>query len=168
MARLHKVAKSRKEWKCCKCGKPIKKGDPYYHFQFYKRPRNERCMDCRPRRSELIASDKISRVVAAQEEAMDGLMGSGQTVEDAKEILQEMANEVEEVGQEYQESADSIREYFENSDTADDCEEKAGELEDWANRLRDWEPDDDEALEQDLEESGYLDEITDLVEDSPV
>jgi chromosome segregation ATPase len=125
-------------------------------------------MDCRPRGSELIASDKLSRIVAAQEDAQDALQGSEQTVQDAKEILSVMGSEIEEVAQEYQDSASSIREYFSESETADECEEKAYELEDWAQRLQDWEPDDDDTLEKDLDESGYLNEITDLVEDIPI
>jgi len=47
------------------------------------------------------------------------------------DAVEEAKAEIEEVAQEYNESADNIEQYFEGSETAEECRQKADDLEGW-------------------------------------
>jgi FtsZ-interacting cell division protein ZipA len=145
--RINSVKKAQKDQGSCnRCGKAIKKGDSYRWIKFRHGGKRKRCSEysCRFRQSDLTQSDKLSRTYGAQEAAEDAIGGldtaSESFEDDINGALQEAAEEIREVAQEYQESADNIRENFSESPTADECEEKSGELESWADELDEFEP----------------------------
>ncbi len=114
MPRVHFVKKARKD------NPAVQKGQPYYWWKFMYSPK--RCSATRPRPSQLTQSDKLSSYYEAQETVED--IDTQEHVLDIVIVLEEVAESVRGIGEEYQESADNIREYFEESDTADECEEK--------------------------------------------
>lgn len=138
MPRVNVVEKSRKsQGKCGRCGKELPAGSAYRWIKFRHGGRRVRCMDpaCAFRASDLTQS-KMSAAYAAQENAEDSI-GDLSSVEDIKALAEETADAIQEVADEYQESADNIHEHFEESATADECEEQAQNLGDWAETIRD-------------------------------
>lgn len=137
MPRINTVKKARKDQGTCRgCGREIKAGDGYKWIKFRYGGKVKKCSSCNFRSSELTSSDKLSRLYAAQEDAHDRLDGwDREDADEIRSLLEDTAQEIREVGEEYQESADAIREHFETSDTADECEEKAQEIEGWADEV---------------------------------
>ena len=92
--------------------------------------------------SQLTTSDKLSRAYALQERLEDFSYETAETKGELADLiihmaaeLNEVAQEVRELGEEYQEACDNIRDNIPESPTADECEEKAQELEGWADEL---------------------------------
>ncbi len=115
MPRVHYVKKARKD------NSAVKKGEPYYWWKF--RYAGKRCSRTRPRPSQLTQSDKLARYYEAQE-AIEDTDAHGD-IQELIDTLNEQAEDIRVIGEEYQESADNIREHFESSEVADDCEEKS-------------------------------------------
>lgn len=126
--------------KCARKDNPaVKKGEPYYHWSFYRGPTVYSAT--RPRPSQLTQSEKLSTAYSINEAIedyrvdvadKDGFEGA---LNEAKSFLEEKAQEIRDLADEYRQSADNIRESFSESPTADDCEEKADNLESWADEL---------------------------------
>lgn len=139
--KVQNVEKARKSpGKCGRCAVEIQAGEPYRFAASRFAAKKVRCMavDCAFRQSELETSDKLSRAYAAQEAAEDYLAAwnaKDDGLDGLKEALTAMADELREVAGEYQESADNIRDRFSESETADQCEEKAQGLEEWADEV---------------------------------
>jgi len=131
--KVNTVKKAQKDQGTCPaCGKEIKAGDAYKWAKGRFTSKKIRCESCAFRQSDLTSSDKLSQVYAAQEAAEDAMAEWDGDGEEAKSIMETLAEAIREVAQEYQESADSIHENFSESSTADECEEKANDLEQWA------------------------------------
>ena len=143
MPRINVVKSTRKpQGPCGKCGVEINKGDPYRWIKFRYGGKRVRCMKptCSFRQSELVSSDKLSRLYAASETVEDALalwtpnvsidemLETAQAVADA---VEEAMSEIEEVAQEYNDSADNIEQYFSYSETAEQCRESAESAESW-------------------------------------
>jgi hypothetical protein len=152
MPRVNSVKKARKSaGKCDKCGKDIKKGDPYKWWKFRYGGKHKRCAKCPyPRASELTQSDKLSRLYGAGENIQDAISAfeGDYDVESLRSTLEEAANDVREVGEEYQESASNMEEYFQGSSQVDElnekgenCESKADEIESAAGDLEEFDED---------------------------
>lgn len=166
MARVTSVAKARKSpGSCAKCNKKIEPGQPYIWWKFRYGGKIKRCTNCpRPRVSELIASDKLSRVCAAGESIEDALAEFDKTgeLEDLKSAAESAAEELREVAQEYRDSADNVESGMNNrmpicdelEEKADNLESKADEIESAASDLEEF--DEDAARE---EAEGELDEF---------
>lgn len=150
MPRVHHVKKARQD------NPAVKKGESYYWWKF--RYAGKRYSATRPRPSQLTQSDKLSRYYEAQE-TIEDLDAQGD-IQAITEILDFAANEVRQIGEEYQESADNIREYFEGSETADECEEKAYQCETTADSI-------DEVISslEDLELTDDVDVVPNIVDD---
>lgn len=136
MPRVNTVKRARKaQGTCGRCGTEIKAGDAYVWIKFRHGGKRTRCADpkCRFRASDLTQS-KMASVYAAQESIEDNL-GDCETIEDVKNLCEEVTTTIREVGEEYQASADAITEHFEGSSTAEECETKAQELEAWADEI---------------------------------
>lgn len=143
MPRINYVKKSRKDHgNCRKCGDPILKGSAYRWIQFMYSGKHVRCakVSCGFRQSDLTSSDKLSRAYAASETIQDAVDDFVLNVhvkdilekaQDVASAVEEAKAEIEEVAQEYNESADNIEYYFEGSETAEDCRQKANDLEYW-------------------------------------
>jgi hypothetical protein len=137
--RVNHVAKCRKSpGDCGKCGKTIEVGQPYRWVQAKYSSKRFRCEDsaCSFRQSELVSSDKLSRVYGAQEQLEDFVNGwDGSDLQELKDACEECASELKDVAQEYSESADNIRNTISESPTADECEEKSQNIEGWADEI---------------------------------
>jgi hypothetical protein len=132
------VKRSRKAWRCGRCGAKIEIGDAYRWYKINFGVKQTRCMgdDCYFRSSEMTSSDKLSQLYGAQESAQENISDwDSEELEDLKSILEEAASEIRQVGEEYQASADAIHENFSESATADECEEKAQECDGWADEI---------------------------------
>ncbi len=152
MARLTSVAKAQKSpGSCGKCSSVILKGEPYYWWSNMvgsRGVRRIRCSKCRPRPSELVGSDKISRIMGAVEQVEDSL---GQLVDvisgnpksftefrdDVANALQDASQEIGSVGEEYGESFDNMPEGLQQGETGQRCEEMRDNCSDWACQLED-------------------------------
>ena len=144
MPKVHYVKKARKD------NSAVQKGQPYYWWKFAYSPKQR--SKTHPRASQLTQSDKLSRYYGAQETIED--LNAQAHIYDITIALQEVADEVREIGEEYQESADNIREYFEESETADECEEKsyvcdstADSIEEAISSIEDLDPDAEDSSE---------------------
>lgn len=144
--RVYTVKKSRKVWRCHKCGATINVGDSYRWWQHMHSPETRRCWKCGPpRASDLTSSDKLQRVLSAQENVEDvagqlSQAGDKDTfdsmLEDLKSAVQEAAEEVRSVGEEYSGSADNMEQAFPNgSSVIDEIRDKASTCESWADNL---------------------------------
>lgn len=112
---------------CAVCQAEIIKGERYYTFAFRYGGRRYHCKDHRPKRSQLTQS-KLSAVYEAIEAAEENI-GDVTTVEDAEQMLNEIAEVVREVAEEYREAAEPFGGAGENADRADELEGFADELE---------------------------------------
>jgi len=129
MPRVTEQKKSRAgaERKCGRCGKVIEPGEQYLSWSFRYGGTHFRCLDHRPRPSELTQS-KMAEVYAAIETAEDQLDGCGD-VEDIKNLIEEVAEAARSVADEYREAAEPFGGAGENADRADELEGYADELE---------------------------------------
>lgn len=147
VARITTVKKSRKEWKCGKCGDEIKKGEPVLHFAVgFRGLEQHRCAmpGCFPKPSER-ESSAVASVLAAQEEFDVSNASSLEELEEAVSAVSEAATEVAE---EYENN-----EMFEINQ---DLQERAETLNSAAEALEGWQDDlDDIPVEE--EEDSWLD-----------
>ena len=129
MARTNFVKSARKpQGNCRSCGKPINIGDPYKWAKPRYRGKVVVCEVCQI----TISMTSSSKMVAVWEviSAFDD-----SDVTSIPEGLRDLAGTAREVGEEYQDSADNQREYFPDSDVAEENEERAQNLESWADDL---------------------------------
>lgn len=137
--RVNHVKKCKKPQQCGKCNKTIEVGEPYRWIQAKFSAKRIRCdaSACSFRQSELVSSEKLSRVYSAQEQLSDFVESwDGSDLQELKDACDECASELKEVAQEYEDSASSIRDAFQGgSSTADDCDEKAENLNTWAEEI---------------------------------
>jgi len=111
----------------------IKKGESYYRWSF--RVGGTHRSKTYPRPSQLTASDKLSRLYAAQESVQDACEAKDSNVADLELAVEQAIAEVMDVAEEYRCSAEIIRESFSESPTADACDEKADAAESYASDL---------------------------------
>lgn len=130
--------KARKQYKCGAygCGKTIEKGEEYYRIKKKFQAPRFRCLEHRPKPSELATSDKIARLLAIQEGLAEIKLETASHIEDVQNTLEEQADEADGVGEDYNQSADNMEEYFPNSSQVDEIREKAEACEAWAEELR--------------------------------
>ena len=139
MARTHIVKKAAKDQgHCRKCGREIKAGDPYKWLQLYHAPKTKICGTCNFTDSQRTGSAKLGAVYDARDAALEVVAGWDPADGDAsglKDAATECAEALREVASEYNESAENIRGSFSESNTADECEERASEIEGYADEV---------------------------------
>lgn len=129
MARTHIVEKARKSpGVCIGCHQVINAGEPYKWVHPRYRTKVVAHKGCNIPLSA-VSSSKMVAVWEAVEAFDDSEVTS------IPDGLRDLANTAREVGEEYQESADNQREYFPDSEMADENEERAQNLEQWADDL---------------------------------
>ena len=144
MARVHRVQKARKVWKCEKCGKQIEKGQPYKHVsprpgRFTRGRKRTRCKECPNWKQSELSFSKMAGVYAAQEDFQEflALWSPEDGPEEIEPTLEEFAGQVEAVADEYDESADNMEDGFGHpTSTSDELREKADNLRYWADDIR--------------------------------
>ena len=122
MAKIQRVAKSRKEWKCGKCGKVIAVGDPYLYAEPAFRPRIVRCTDCGLEPYETSSSEYIQTIGAIQAHWVRDFGTGEDAVEGIKDALQELYDAAEE-------SYDNIPEQLQEGDAGMTLQERMDALE---------------------------------------
>jgi len=146
MPKVTFVKKARKD-------NPVAKaGESYYWWSF--RFGGKHYSKTPPRPSQLTQSDKLCRLYSAQENIEDACEQAREDhdLDALRDAIDTAADEIREVGEEYQESCDNIRDNFEESPTADDCEEKAERCNDIADNLESVDLDVGERPERSAEE----------------
>lgn len=120
MGKVTRIDKSRKEFKCSKCGKVIAKGSAYYRGVINFHPDIIRCTDCGLKQYEVTTSDYIQRV--------------GRIVEDWSEDydateFENIRDDLGELRDELQERLDNMPEALQDSDTGQTLQERIESLE---------------------------------------
>lgn len=135
LAKLHITEKSRKIWRCRKCGVEIPKGSRVIRFTvgFRGRPQ-ERCSkpECYPLPSER-ESSLVADVYAAQE-SVD--FSTAQSKEDIDNMIQDVISACEEVVGQYEENPMYDNNY-DMQERADQIRSAGEELENWSDSLDD-------------------------------
>lgn len=130
MARVYSVKKARKDQGNCRaCGKPILRGMAYN----YKEPRYGGIIKVHANCPMKHYWGSSSKMVAIWEE-IDSITANTIAIEVA-DALHSLADTVRGVADEYQESCDNQREYFPDSEIAEENEQKATDLTDWADEI---------------------------------
>lgn len=111
--RIHFVKKSRKEWRCSKCGGTIEIGSQYRWWKHrYRLPTRWHVHHGSPKSSDLTTSDKLSRVYAAQETVEDICNDLGSAIieeQDHLDLVHEL-EELEESGEATDEEIEALKE----------------------------------------------------------
>ena len=136
LARLTHVKKTRKDWVCTGCGKPIPAGSPAINFSVgylgRSQYRHSRAPECFPTREQ-----RESSAIAPIYGAIDGASFDGcEGAEAIQGVLEEVADVISEVISEYEGSP--------MFDVSEDLQVRVGALEIAEEELRSWEPDDEE------------------------
>lgn len=150
MGKVKIVEKSRKEYRCSKCGELIPVGSRYYKGELnFSRP-IVRCMKCGLKHYEVTTSDYVRTVGAIVED-----WGENYPVEDG--VWEGIAEALEELRDELQERFDNMPEQLqENSDTGCMLQERIDALDSAISELTDYSGMDDflqEAYDEMDEES---------------
>lgn len=131
LAKIYTVAKCQKDQgECEKCHTPLPKGSAYRWFKvgFRSRYKHKRCMktECSPRESER-ESSLVAGIYAAQEGFKPDDAGS---VDELKDMLNDVAEQVREVASAYSEAADAMGEAGEEQrERAEHYESQADDVE---------------------------------------
>jgi len=110
-----KYQTARKEYTCQKCGRQIKKGEKYIRFKINRFSKEGiRCVDCKPKKSELTTSEFLSRVYELEEElhSLENI-----TIEEYIDRVRRVINELNELKDETEEKLYNMPEQLQNSDT---------------------------------------------------
>src|SRR3990167_6691124 len=147
MPRVMIVKKAQKaQGECGKCNAKIKKGDGYKWWKFRFGGRHVRCLktECAPRPSDLTQSEFYGTLYGIEESlgtAIEDFRNGGEPA-DLAGTLNELAEELRQLGSECQDKLDNMPEGLQQGDTgqllenrAQECESKADELESAASEI---------------------------------
>ena len=147
MPRVIIVKKAQKaQGECGKCNAKIKKGDGYKWWKFRFGGRHVRCLktECAPRPSDLTQSEFYGTLYGIEESlgtAIEDFRNGGEPA-DLAGTLNELAEELRQLGSECQDKLDNMPEGLQQGDTgqllenrAQECESKADELESAASEI---------------------------------
>lgn len=152
MARAHFVKRARKAIPSA----GVEIGDSYYWWKF--RYGGKHVSKTPPRASQLTGSDKLSRAYAAAEALEDITVDEDSTLDDLKEQVQQVADDVNEIAEEYRENRDNMPEGLQEGDVGQQMEENAESLESWASDI-------EQCLDSvDEDEEGWQDEARNAIE----
>jgi len=123
-----KVQTARKEYSCKKCGTTIKKGEEYYRIIARYVPVEIRCINCKPKRSELATGYRadiicVEEALEEWDERVTEL--SIDSLRELLDILEEHEGILEGIADELEEKADNIEDYFAHSELAERLRERA-------------------------------------------
>jgi len=161
MAGLYKQ-RARKEYKCGKCGRVIRAGEEYYRIskRYWK---SVRCIDCKPRPSEL-HTGYVADLMAVAEELDDWLVDG--TKEELESLLTEQVSILENIRDEMEEKANNIEEYFYGSELAENLYERAESTAEAIELMNDLQDNLEQLSKEEIEEK--IEEIKDALEEAQV
>lgn len=156
MGKVQIIKKSRKEYKCGKCGRVIPVGSKYYKGEINFGPTIIRCSDCRLEGWEVTTSDyqlSVGEIAYRWEENYD--------VSD-ESIAEDIASALQEIYDETESRLENMPESLQGSDTGQLLQERMDNLELVIGELESVDLDDvkSEVLEECSDEFGDLDEDT--------
>ena len=136
LAKITHVKKTRKDWICSKCRKPIPAGSPALNFSVGYRGasqyRHSQAPECFPTREE-----RESSMIAPIYGAIDGAsFDDCDDIPSIQGVLSEIADQISEVCYEYEGSP--------MYEVSEDSQERVSILQDAEEDLRSWEPEDSE------------------------
>jgi chromosome segregation ATPase len=140
MARIHRIAKSRKEQRCMNGGHVIEVGSSYLWMNPRYRGKMVTC-PVHPFKGSQMTGGKLSGVYAANEDLEETMSHFGEPMEagdldSLAEAVQSAADEVRTVAEEYEESATNIEDGFGHETfMSSELREKAEEVEGYASEL---------------------------------
>lgn len=148
--RVFYIDKARKgKKKVCRCGHEIQPGEPYKYATPRYGGRKIWCAKCRPRPSELTGA-KYGPLLDTIEDFDSSTL---ETVDDAKQALEDIAGEAREIMEEYEEAIENMPEQFqESSPAAEQMREYMEGLESYADTLESFDPSVDPEDEMDEDE----------------
>lgn len=151
-----KEQKARKDYKCSECEAKIKKGDTYLRFSISRFDKLEpRCLNCRPKPSEMTQSDFLSRVYGIGEslEKLD-------PTEDLEETVSGIISELEELRDETQDKHDNMPDQLQESGTGELLQNRVESIEEMISELEgiDIEVDEDAVKNEVEREEGESDD----------
>lgn len=163
MPRVHTVKKARGiAGNCGKCGKILRKGQPYIHWAFFRSGKRVRCnaLACRPLPSELTQSKYKGPAYAAQEE-VQRRVGDCTTVNELESLRDDAAQMVEDIVDEFEESLSNIEAGCGHTESSvyQDLESRREEYEAWKDEIESAEfdePEEDAALNHWMEQQETL------------
>ena len=119
-----KEQKARKDYKCSNCNNPIEKGDNYYSFSNSRfSPLKPRCLNCRPKQSEMTQSDFLSRVYSIQE-SIENLA----TDSDFESEIESFKGELEELQSECEDKQSNMPDNLQSSPVGQMLENRASSI----------------------------------------
>lgn len=146
MARLNRVQKTRKEWRCGKCQKPIEVGSPMLYWGFRYGGTYRRHVTCEPEHWEY-ATNNFKRQALMRASDAVGMAQEADTAEDAAAALRDAISEVEGTVEEFRAALagwdSSGIDGASDSSLYQTFETAAEELEEWSTQA--------ESLAEDLE-----------------
>ena len=132
MSKINRVKKSRKEFKCSKCGKVIPVGSPYVYGSVYgRRTPVRRCVSCGLKPYELSTSLYVHSVAPSVEE-WEGIYGVTESV------WISIADDLQNILDEVQERFANIPYQLQEGDTGSLLQERAEQLENAITELYDF------------------------------
>lgn len=126
-----------KPYDCNKCEVPIKAGDKYYQWTFYRCRPSRQHVTCGYPRSSQLTNSKLSGAYAAAE-ALGDAIALAHKAKDLSGIVDEIdtaISDLESVRDEYQESLDNMGENLAQGDTGQQIQENIDALEEYINNL---------------------------------
>lgn len=151
LGKVTHVKKSRKEYKCGKCGKIIPVGSEYYKGELNFSPPIIRCEECGLKSYEVTTSDYQLRVGKLQS---DWECDYDASTEDCQE---EIASELDSIQEELQERLDNMLEGLQEGDTGQLLQARIDSCEQVASDIRNIEVDED--ADEDTQEEERRDQI---------
>lgn len=126
-----KQQKARKEYKCSKCGKKIEKGEQYLRFSLTRFHKPEpRCLNCRPKQSEMTSSDFLSQVWSIDETIQD------MTADDVADgCLDDIKSELENLQSETEDKVGNMPDNLQSSPVAEMLQNRADSVQEMIDSL---------------------------------
>lgn len=152
-AKVHYVAKARKD------NQAVKKGEPYWWWKPHMRA-GKRYFARKPRRSQVTTSDYLSALYSIQEQAEDAEVDFLLTEEDFVNFRDEIESQLEELRQETEEKLENMPEGLREGDTGQLIEERINACEAAVTDIQQIEFDDSDIREYEDsdDEEGSVDE----------
>lgn len=136
MGALH-TQKANKEY-VCERGCVIKKGDTYHKIAHKFQKVRVRCVNHRPKPSELATSDKVSRLLSVGEMIEDTLSMFEKRECEVDSLISDLESgkeELESIAEEYEEGISNMPDNLQQSSRADEMQERADLIREWSDEF---------------------------------
>jgi hypothetical protein len=134
--------------RCDSCGKDIEPGQSYKWVQPKSGPyggrKRNRHADCPTWRPSELTSSNVKSILWSATEAFDDAIGGAETVQEIRDLVEEVATAAQDAIDALTESADNMEEGFGHETyQSTELRERAEEIEGWMDELSNWDADED-------------------------